>query len=52
MRQRIILSCNKCSNRNYYQFKNKQNTPEKVELKKYCKYCKTHTMHKEIKKVS
>jgi len=52
MRQRIILACSKCNNRNYYQDKNKTNTPEKIELKKYCKFCRAHTLHKEIKKVS
>ena len=52
MRQRIILTCSKCKNRNYYQYKNKTNTPEKIELKKYCKFCKKHTLHKEIKKDS
>ena len=49
MRQRIVLACTECKNRNYDQYKNKQNTSERVELKKYCKFCKTHTLHKEIK---
>jgi len=49
MRQRIVLACNECKNRNYDKYKNKQNTPERIELKKYCKFCKTHTLHKEIK---
>ncbi|POP34771.1 50S ribosomal protein L33, partial [Lactonifactor longoviformis] len=25
------------------------NHPERMETKKYCKFCKTHTMHKETK---
>jgi len=29
--------------------KNKKNTPEKLELKKYCSHCRTHTVHKETK---
>jgi len=49
MRQRIVLACNECKNRNYDQYKNKQNTPGRIELKKYCKFCKTHTLHKEVK---
>ncbi|GAI44520.1 unnamed protein product, partial [marine sediment metagenome] len=49
MRQRIVLACKECKNRNYDKYKNKQNTPERIELKKYCKFCKTHTLHKEIK---
>jgi len=49
MGQRIVLACNECKNRNYNKYKNKKNTPERIELKKYCKFCKTHTLHKEIK---
>ncbi|GAG79768.1 unnamed protein product [marine sediment metagenome] len=49
MGQRIVLACSECKNRNYDKYKNKQNTPERIELKKYCKFCKTHTLHKEIK---
>ncbi len=49
MRQRIVLACNECKNRNYNKYKNKKNTPERIELKKYCRFCKTHTLHKEIK---
>jgi large subunit ribosomal protein L33 len=29
--------------------KNKKNTTEKLELKKYCKFCRNHTAHKETK---
>jgi len=29
--------------------KNKKNDPEKIEIKKYCKWCKKHTNHKETK---
>lgn len=29
--------------------KNKKNDPDRIELKKYCKFCKTHTSHKETK---
>jgi len=29
--------------------KNKKNTTEKLSLKKYCKFCKEHTEHKEAK---
>jgi large subunit ribosomal protein L33 len=49
MGQRIVLACSECKNRNYDKYKNKQNTPERIELKKYCKFCRTHTLHKEIK---
>jgi large subunit ribosomal protein L33 len=29
--------------------KNKKNDPERIELKKYCRFCKKHTAHKETK---
>jgi large subunit ribosomal protein L33 len=29
--------------------KNKKNTPDRVEFKKYCPFCKKHTVHKETK---
>jgi large subunit ribosomal protein L33 len=33
----------------YHSYKNKKNTPERIELKKYNKFLKKHTVHKEIK---
>jgi large subunit ribosomal protein L33 len=29
--------------------KNKKNTPDKLELNKYCPFCKKHTPHTETK---
>ncbi|HME46099.1 MAG TPA: 50S ribosomal protein L33 [Syntrophorhabdales bacterium] len=49
MRQLVILACSECKNRNYNTTKNKQKTPDRLELKKYCKFCKKHTAHKETK---
>ncbi len=34
MGQRIVLACSECKNRNYNKYKNKKNTPERIELKK------------------
>ncbi|MBR6788634.1 MAG: 50S ribosomal protein L33 [Clostridia bacterium] len=48
-RNRITLACTVCKQRNYDTFKNKKNDPDRIELKKYCKFCKTHTAHKETK---
>lgn len=47
MRQIIHLSCGTCSNVNYSSTKNKTRTPEKLEKKKYCQFCRSHTPHKE-----
>lgn len=30
--------------------KNRRNTPMRLELKKFCRYCGKHTIHREIKK--
>jgi large subunit ribosomal protein L33 len=49
MRQLVILACSECKNRNYNTTKNKQKTPDRLELNKYCKFCKKHTAHKETK---
>ena len=29
--------------------KNKKTNPDRIELNKYCKFCKKHTAHKETK---
>jgi len=49
MRDIITLGCTVCKNRNYTTTKNKKNTPGKLEMKKYCRFCKSHTPHKESK---
>ncbi len=49
MRDIVTLACGKCKRRNYTTTKNKRNTPGKLEFKKYCPFCQTHTPHKETK---
>lgn len=49
MREVITLACVECKRRNYTTTKNKRVTKEKLELKKYCPFCRTHTLHKETK---
>ena len=49
VRNKITLACTECKQRNYDTFKNKKNDPERIEIKKYCKFCKKHTAHKEAK---
>ena len=49
MRIKITLRCNECKQRNYNTMKNKKNTPDKLELNKYCPFCKKHTDHTETK---
>lgn len=49
VRTRITLACTECKNRNYNMTKDKKTHPDRMETKKYCKFCKSHTLHKETK---
>ena len=49
MRVKVTLRCNECKQRNYNTMKNKKNTPDKLELNKYCRFCRKHTLHSETK---
>jgi large subunit ribosomal protein L33 len=57
-RVQVTLECTECRTSNikrrpgvsrYLTQKNRRNTLEKLALKKYCRYCNKHTIHKEIK---
>ena len=54
----ITLECIECRLNNnkrsagvsrYTTQKNRRNNPERIELKKYCRYCNKSIIHKEIK---
>ena len=47
MRVNIIMACTECKQRNYTSDKNKKTNPDRLELQKYCKFCKTKTLHRE-----
>jgi len=49
MRDKITLACSQCEERNYSTDKNKRLHPERVERRKFCPRCRTHTPHKETK---
>ncbi len=49
MRVKITLACSECKQRNYDTMKNKKNDPDRLELKKYCRFCRKHTLHRETK---
>lgn len=49
MRVAVTMACTECKQRNYQTNKNKKNDPERIELNKYCKFCKKSTLHKETK---
>ncbi|MEK7574360.1 MAG: 50S ribosomal protein L33 [Patescibacteria group bacterium] len=46
----IRLKCSQCKRVNYYTRKNRKTVEKKLEYKKYCRWCKKHTLHKEGKK--
>ena len=48
-RVKITLRCNECKQRNYNTMKNKKNTPDRIEMSKYCRFCRKHTAHTETK---
>ncbi|MBI4276678.1 50S ribosomal protein L33 [Candidatus Uhrbacteria bacterium] len=45
----IKLECTECKRANYHTTKNKKTVKARLELKKHCKWCKKHTVHKETK---
>jgi len=49
MRVIISLACVECKRRNYSTMKNKKNDPDRLEIKKYCRFCRKHFPHKEVK---
>ncbi|MCD4814696.1 50S ribosomal protein L33 [bacterium] len=49
MREITYLSCGDCKRKNYVTKKNKRLHPEKLSMKKFCRFCAKHTVHKETK---
>lgn len=49
VRVKITLACTDCKQRNYDLTKDKRVHTERMELKKYCRFCKAHTLHRETK---
>ena len=45
----IGMKCAQCKRRNYYMHRNKKKVERKIELKKYCAWCRVKTVHKEVK---
>ncbi len=50
MRENIQFECTVCKQQNYTSTKDKKQHPDRLELKKFCRFCRKHTAHKEIKK--
>ena len=48
-RVKVTLACEECKRRNYQTQKSKRNTPDRVEFKKFCRWCGSHTLHRETR---
>ena len=49
MRVKITLAFTECKQLNNDTYKNKKNDPDRLEMNKYCRFCKKTTLHKETK---
>ncbi len=49
MRVAVTLACTNCKQRNYITNKNKKTNPDRMELKKFCKFCNDHVAHRETR---
>ncbi|MBU1085162.1 MAG: 50S ribosomal protein L33 [Candidatus Beckwithbacteria bacterium] len=47
----IAFKCTICESHNYISQKNRNNVEGKLELNKYCRRCRKHTLHKETTKL-
>lgn len=45
----VRLECSECHRIGYYTQKNKKKLKDRLELNKYCRWCRKHTLHKETK---
>ena len=49
IRPGITLACTECKERNYITTKNRRNTPDRLELKKFCPRCGKQTVPRETR---
>ena len=45
----ITLACAECKRRNYVTVKNRLNDRDRIELRKYCRWERRHTLHRETR---
>ncbi|MBF0490922.1 MAG: 50S ribosomal protein L33 [Candidatus Omnitrophica bacterium] len=50
MRETIHFQCTQCNRITYTSTKDKKKSPERIEIKKFCSFCRKHVPHKETKK--
>lgn len=49
VRPKITLACEVCKSRNYITKKNRRNTPDRLQLAKFCSTCRQKTGHRETR---
>jgi large subunit ribosomal protein L33 len=47
-RDTVHLQCTECKRRNYSASRNKKKQTTKLQVNKYCRFCRRHTLHKEV----
>ncbi|EKB56781.1 50S ribosomal protein L33 [Falseniella ignava] len=47
--KKAALACIECGQRNYQMTPTQMGKTTRLEVKKYCRYCNKHTLHKETK---
>jgi large subunit ribosomal protein L33 len=45
----VTLACENCKRRNYQTNKSKRNNPDRIQLRKFCRWCRAHTDHRETR---
>jgi large subunit ribosomal protein L33 len=45
----ITLACTECREHNYTTVKNRRNDPDRLELNKFCRRCRRHRLHREVR---
>lgn len=46
----VKLACGDCKRINYHAKKNTRQVERKLEFKKFCGWCRKHTVHKEARR--
>lgn len=49
MSELVKMICTECGRENYHTYKNKKKTPGRLEFRKYCRFLRKHTIHREKK---
>ncbi|MGQ9623391.1 50S ribosomal protein L33 [Candidatus Caldatribacterium saccharofermentans] len=49
MSETITFECTECKRRNYQGSKNKSKKTGRLEFRKYCPFCRKHTLHREVR---